>query len=88
MKPPAAARRQMQLYDELHATLDEDEQARIMGEILDIAQEEFYVIGTSLPPESYGIVKNNFHNVPDMYDAALYPQPGPTNPEQYFITGE
>ena len=88
MEPPAAAKRQMELYDELHATLNEDERARIMGEILNIAQEEFYVIGTSLPPESYGIVKNNFHNVPEMYDAALYPQPGPTNPEQYYITGE
>jgi ABC-type transport system substrate-binding protein len=87
-EPPEAAKRQMELYDELHATINEDEQAKIMAEILDIAQEEFYVIGTSLPPESYGVVKNNFHNVPEMYDAALYPQPGPTNPEQYFITGE
>ncbi len=87
-EPPEAAKRQMELYDELHATLDEDERARIMGEILDISKEEFYVIGTSLPPESYGVVKNNFHNVPEMYDAALYPQPGPTNPEQYFISGE
>jgi ABC-type transport system substrate-binding protein len=87
-EPPEAAKRQMELYDELRATFNEDERARIMGEILDISQEEFYVIGTSLPPESYGIVKNNFHNVPEMYDAALYPQPGPTNPEQYFISGE
>jgi peptide/nickel transport system substrate-binding protein len=46
------------------------------------------VIGTTLPPNGYGIVKNNFYNVPAIFpNAWLYPHPGPTNTFQYFIEG-
>lgn len=58
-----------------------------MKRILDIAAETFWAIGISLPVGGYGIVKNNFHNVPaSMPDSFVYPTPGPTNPEQYFVT--
>jgi peptide/nickel transport system substrate-binding protein len=43
------------------------------------------VFGVSLVEAGYGIVKNNFHNVPAMISAARYPNPGPANPEQFFI---
>ena len=57
-----------------------------MRQILDIAAEEFYVIGISLPTPGFGIVKNTFHNVPaSMPGAWIYPTPAPTNPEQFFI---
>lgn len=36
-----------------------------MRRILDIAVEQFWMIGVSLPVGSYGIVKNDFHNVPE-----------------------
>jgi peptide/nickel transport system substrate-binding protein len=85
-EPPTATQEQLALYDELRTTADEERQAELMNEILEIAAEEFYVIGVSLPGQGYGIVKNNFRNVPDVMPAAwLYPHPGPTNPEQYFI---
>ncbi|GAA3743961.1 ABC transporter substrate-binding protein [Salinactinospora qingdaonensis] len=85
-RPPEAPRRQMELYDELLASPDPQRQNELMSQILDIAQEQFYVMGISLSPPSYGIVANNFHNVPEsMYAAAVYNNPGPTNPEQYFI---
>jgi peptide/nickel transport system substrate-binding protein len=84
-EPPAATQRQMELYRQLQAS-PPDAQADLMRQILDIAAEEFYVIGVSLPAPGYGIVRNNFHNVPaSMPDAWLYPSPAPTNPEQYFI---
>ena len=42
-------------------------------------------IGISTPAPSFGIVKNTMHNVPDaMINSWLYPNPAPTNPEQYF----
>ncbi len=87
MEPPPATRRQMELYDEVKANPDEEERHELFMEILRIAQQEFYAIGTVLPAAGYGIVKNNFHNVPkSMPNAYVYPNPGPTNPEQYFVS--
>ncbi|MCA9839838.1 MAG: ABC transporter substrate-binding protein [Trueperaceae bacterium] len=85
-EPPAATKRQMELYDQLKSTGDAAEQEALMKEILQIAADEFYAIGISLPAPGYAIVKNNFYNVPDSYpNAWLYPHPAPTMPEQYFI---
>jgi ABC-type transport system substrate-binding protein len=85
-EPPKPARDQMALYRQLESTVDRDEQARLFREILAIAREEFWVIGTIAPTQGYGIVANDVHNVPaSMPDANIYATPGPTNPEQYFI---
>ena len=84
-EPPAATQRQMDLYRKLVASPPE-QQGELMRQILDIAAEEFYVIGISLPTPGFGIVKNTFHNVPaSMPGAWIYPTPAPTNPEQFFI---
>jgi peptide/nickel transport system substrate-binding protein len=85
-EPPAATKRQMELYDQIKASGDPAEQEALMKEILEIAADEFYAIGISLPSTGYGIVKNNFHNVPSPHpNAWLYPQPGPVNPPQFWI---
>ncbi|MEZ4637679.1 MAG: hypothetical protein R2856_22445 [Caldilineaceae bacterium] len=77
----------MELYDQIKASGDAAVQADLMNQILDIAAEEFYAIGISLGAPGYGIVKNNFHNVPSPHPGSwLYPNPGPTNPEQYWIS--
>lgn len=87
-EPPEPARRQMQLYDEIDKTGDEEEQEALMTELLGIAKDEFYTLGIAYPGVGYGIVKNNFHNVPaSMFDSYYWQTPGPTNPEQYFIEG-
>ncbi|HZG68259.1 MAG TPA: ABC transporter substrate-binding protein, partial [Herpetosiphonaceae bacterium] len=84
-EPPAEVKRQMELYNELKATPDPAQQAELMKQVLQIAKEQFYVIGVALPPNGYGIVKNDFHNVPaTMFNAYLWPHPGPTNPQQYY----
>jgi peptide/nickel transport system substrate-binding protein len=76
----------MELYDQIKATGDTAEQEALMKEILQIAADEFYALGISLPAPGYGIVKNNFKNVPPSFpNAWLYPHPAPTNPEQYYI---
>jgi peptide/nickel transport system substrate-binding protein len=89
-EPPAYVQEQMDRYRRIIGTGDSAEQVALMGEILDIAKEQFYVMGLSLPPNGYGIVKNNFHNVPAVMPSAglPYPNPAPTNPPQYFIEGE
>jgi peptide/nickel transport system substrate-binding protein len=77
----------MDLYNQLLTTASEEEQNALMREILDIAKEMFYSIGINLLPSGYGVVKNNFHNVPESMPSSggTYLNPGPTNPEQYFI---
>jgi peptide/nickel transport system substrate-binding protein len=58
-----------------------------MKQILDIAADQFYTIGISLPANGYGIVKNNMHNVPTtILQAYLYPSPGPTNTFTYYFS--
>ncbi|GAA5015997.1 ABC transporter substrate-binding protein [Actinopolymorpha pittospori] len=85
-KPPAAAQRQMTLYRQLLLTPDAAQRKDLMAQILQIAAEEFYVIGISLQANGYGVVRNNFHNVPKTMPASyIYPNPAPSNPEQFFI---
>jgi peptide/nickel transport system substrate-binding protein len=85
-EPPAGPKEQMELYEQIKATGDAAQQAELMNRILEIAADEFYAIGISLPAQGYGIVKTNFYNVPSpMPGAWLYPNPAPTNPEQYWM---
>lgn len=85
-EPPEPTMQQMDLYNQLKSTADPAQQNELMMQILEIAADQFYVIGISLPVGGYGIVKNNFHNVPEsMPGSWLYPNPAPTNPCQYFI---
>ncbi len=85
-EPPAEVQAQMALYDQIKASGDAATQAELMGELLQMAADQFYAIGIVLPAPGYGIVQNNFYNVPSPHPGAwLYPNPGPTNPEQYWI---
>lgn len=86
-EPPEKVKKQMELYDQITLTADLERQTELMRQILEIAAEQFYVIGIATEPEGYGIVKNNLHNVPEtMPWSYIYPHPGPTHPEQYFIS--
>ncbi len=86
-QPPAQVRQQMELYQTLLRSIDPKERAQLMRRIIDITREEFSVLGVSLPENSYGVVRNDFHNVPRKMPVAWsYPNPGPTQPEQYFTT--
>lgn len=85
-EPPQEVKKQMQLYNQILTTPDENKQIELMKEILKIDAENLYVIGISRPPLGYYIAKNNFRNVPETYFGSwLYPQPAPFNPCQFFI---
>jgi ABC-type transport system substrate-binding protein len=74
------------LYDRLKVSMDVDERKDLLQQILRIAKEEFYTIGTALPASEYGIVNVDFTNVLDkMPNLWVYPTPGPSRPEQYSI---
>ncbi len=83
---PEAVRNQQDLYRSIIATTDDARQAELMKEILKITKEQFYAIGVSLTGQTYGVVKNEFRNVPGVMPAGwVYPNPAPTNPCQYYI---
>ncbi|MEO3753122.1 ABC transporter substrate-binding protein [Streptomyces sp. B6B3] len=88
-EPPADVREQLELFDEMRATFDAEEATALAREILEITKDRLYYLGISTPPTEYGIVKTNFHNVPRSFPGAVaYQAPGPSSPEQYFISDE
>jgi len=88
-EPPAGVKRQLELVDEIKATADTDKQREMMTEVLDIAADQFYRIGISLDMGQYGVVKNNYYNVPlAMPESWNYPDPFPTNTSTYWIGPE
>ncbi|WP_172294283.1 ABC transporter substrate-binding protein [Pseudoruegeria sp. HB172150] len=85
-EPSDAAKKQIELYRELKASADPEKQAELFSQIIDIAQDEFWVIGTVLPAEGYAVAKNNLGNVPEAQPYAwIYPQPGPMGTSQFFF---
>ncbi|WP_424990728.1 ABC transporter substrate-binding protein [Fluviibacterium sp. S390] len=83
--PPADVQKQMDLYIELIASPDNEEQKRIFGEILDIAADQFYVMGTVLPADGYIVANNKLGNVPERQVYTwVYPQPGPMETSQLY----
>jgi peptide/nickel transport system substrate-binding protein len=89
VEPPDPAKRQIELYQQIEATADPEAQQQMMKEILQIAADQFWVIGMSSPTPGYGIVKDNFKNVPEaMYSWWPARNPAQTNPEQYYIEPE
>ena len=88
-EPPADVQRQQEIVDEVKATADLELQRELMNEMIDIATERFYRIGISLDMGQYGVVKNNYYNVPlAMPESWNYPDPFPTNTSTYWIGPE
>jgi peptide/nickel transport system substrate-binding protein len=86
-EPPAPTKKQFELYRAALATPDDAERDDIFREILNIAQEQFYVIGTTLSLPTYSIKANNFNNVPAVQpDCFPYPSPGQVHSEQFWIS--
>jgi peptide/nickel transport system substrate-binding protein len=85
IEPPAEIKAQQDLYRKLLATGDPEEQLVVMAEVLESAADQFLVFGVTLPPDGFGIVRNDMVNVPDtMPNSFGWPTPGPARPEQFF----
>ncbi|TDE11220.1 ABC transporter substrate-binding protein [Jiangella asiatica] len=85
-EPPAATKEQCELFWQFAQTPDADERDELFRQILQIAHEQFYVIGTLRVPTGYGIVRDDFHNVPaEMPESFDFATPGGSSPSQYFI---
>ena len=85
IEPPAEVKATQELYKQLLATADLARQQEIMAQILEQAADQFLVWGVSLPPDGYGVVKNDMVNtMPEMPQSFGWPTPGPSRPEQFF----
>lgn len=85
IEPPQEIKDQQQRYRELLATGDLAAQQAKMAEILEAAADQFLVFGVSLPPNGYGVVKNDMVNtMPVMANSFGWPTPAPSRPEQFF----
>jgi peptide/nickel transport system substrate-binding protein len=85
-EPPPAARQQQAIYDKIQVTVNADERNALIKEMLDIGAEQFWAIGITKYYAGYGIVKNNFKNVPqEIWQWHISSSPAQTHPEQYFI---
>jgi peptide/nickel transport system substrate-binding protein len=86
-EPTEPAKKQQQIYDQIVITADADEQKALMKQLLDISADQFWIMGISTPGDGYGMVKNNFHNVPKQLFSSgqEFCNPGAAMPEQFYL---
>lgn len=86
-EPPEVVKRQADIYrNEVVAKGDLTDQLDGMRKVGDIAKEEFWTMGISLPVGYFLVVTDRMQNVDtDMWIAFQCPYPAVTNPSQYFI---
>lgn len=85
-KMPEAMARQQKLYDQFLAEPDEAKRDEIFREILAIAKEQFWCIGTVRVDSGYAVVHNRLKNVGgELIEASTFNTPAPANPEQWYI---
>lgn len=78
VEPPQHIKQQLELWKKIENTSSQMEQKKYMDEIIDIAQEHFFVIGTVEQVSQGVIVNKDLHNVDrEMPQAWVFPTPGP-----------
>ncbi|WP_235912935.1 ABC transporter substrate-binding protein [Oceanomicrobium pacificus] len=85
-EPPESMKKRLALYDAFKAEADQAKALDIFREIHQIAADEFEFFGISTAPNQWGVVNAKLRNVPESLPGAwMYPDPGPTLPQQYFF---
>lgn len=88
VEPPDEVKRQLKLFASMTREGNPAKQLEIMKQVLQIAADQFYHLGISTEADGYGVVKNNFHNVPEwMFYSYAWPSPVASNSNQYFLEG-
>ncbi|NVJ56412.1 MAG: ABC transporter substrate-binding protein [Vibrionaceae bacterium] len=78
VEPPQHIKQQLELWKKIENTSSESEQKKYMDQVIDIAQEHFYVIGTVEPLSQGVIVNKSLNNVDNkMPQSWVFPTPGP-----------
>lgn len=87
-EPPPEVLRQQELYKKALTVASDEKRDELMTEILQIAADQFYTIGLCTSVDGYAIVSNKMHNVPECMGSWAYPNPGPSNTEQFWLEEE
>ncbi|HEV7718796.1 MAG TPA: ABC transporter substrate-binding protein [Arsenicitalea sp.] len=86
IEPPQVVKDQLALYDEFVGTADPANQKKLFTKILQIAKDQFRVIGINLLVGTYAIASNRMGNIPDsMIDSAVFPTPAPLDTSTWYI---
>jgi len=84
--PPDHILAQIDLYRQVLSTPDTDERIRLMQEVLQIAADEFYVIGIASPQTRYWLINERINNLPDIwFDGWIPGMQSITSPFQWFF---
>ena len=85
-EPPKTIKQGYQLYQKALGAVDIAERDGFLKQMLQLAKEDFWVIGTISTPDSYAVVSDRFMNAPDSQpDAWPYPQPGQMHCETFWM---
>jgi peptide/nickel transport system substrate-binding protein len=84
-EPTPSMKKRFELLDQWRATAKQEDADKIFKEILQLAADEFEIIGTVRVKGQPGIRKNKLRNVVEpMVLAWTFPTPGPALPQQFF----
>lgn len=79
-EPPDDVKAQMHLYDRALETTDAKEQDQLTRQILQVAKEQFYSIGTVRSPQGFGVVSSSLVNAPKKtFFDGKFPYPAANN---------
>jgi peptide/nickel transport system substrate-binding protein len=84
-EPPDVIVEQWERFEQTLITVDPDERKALWDEILQVAADEFWVLGLSSPEVDYYIVNNDLKNVPAMFFDWVHGLYGPTYPWSFFF---
>jgi peptide/nickel transport system substrate-binding protein len=85
-EPPAEIKALFAKYDAVKSASSYETQVKAMNELLALAADQFNVLGVMTPPDQFGIVKNNMHNVPSrMILSWVFPTPAPYHTFTFFF---
>jgi peptide/nickel transport system substrate-binding protein len=84
-EPTGDMAKALELFDQAVAEVDEEKRIALASQVLDIASEGVWSMGTYLLAKGFFLVKNNFHNVPESAVSDwILRTPKNTHTEQYF----
>jgi peptide/nickel transport system substrate-binding protein len=87
-QPPEWFQEAMDLYDQYRATVDQNEQTDIGKQLVRLATENLWAIGTVGQSPSPVVIKNDFKNViedPSFVADWIIMAPGTQDPSQYYF---
>lgn len=86
-EPPASMKTRMQLYEQWQSAATPAQAEALFKQILEIAADEFEIIGVIRSPSDTAIRSNRLQNVYEqMLISWTYPNPAPALPQQWFLS--